>query len=477
MNNVFKIILICNVTCNINSAYSCNLSKEKESKPNVIFVFADQLRAQALGYSGDPNVVSPNIDKLAEESVNFRYAISCVPVSTPYRGSLMTGQYALTNGLFMNDVQLNPNAVTIGKIYKENGYNTAYIGKWHINGNGRSSYIEEEYRQGFDYFKALECTHNYNKSAYYDNNEKVKKYWEGYDAIAQTKDAIEYIREFSKNEKPFLLMLSWGAPHSPYHTAPTKYKKIYKDKEIELRKNVNKEDSTSTVKSLKGYYAHISAIDECIVMLQKAVKECGIENNSIFVFTSDHGDMLGSHGYKAKQKPWDESIMVPFLLKYPNKFGNKGKNTDVILNTPDILPTLLGLSEIEVPEVVEGSDLSSILLGEKEDDTHAALIQCITPYGEYSRNKGGKEYRGIRTRKYTYVKDLNGPWLLYDNELDPYQLNNLVNKKQYVEIQKKLDKELMEMLKERNDKFLPGEKYIKKWGYSVDETGTVPYDN
>ena len=476
-NYKLTMLLLCNSVCGFHSAYSDSLINDNEGKPNVIFVFADQLRAQALGYAGDSNVVSPHINQLAEEAVNFKYAVSCMPVSTPYRGCLMTGQYALTNGLFMNDVQLNPNAVTIGKLYRDNGYNTGYIGKWHINGNGRSNYIEEEHRQGFEYFKALECTHNYNKSAYYDNNDREKKYWDGYDAIAQTKDAIDYMKLYSKKDKPFLLVLSWGSPHGPYFNAPQKYKDIYKDRKILLRDNVNKADSEDAIKTLKGYYAHISALDDCIGMLQKAIEELGIEKNTIFVFTSDHGDMLASHGYKAKQKPWDESIMVPFLLKYPQKLGDKGVNTDVILNTPDILPTLLGLSDIEIPDVVEGTDLSPIILGEREDDTYAALIECITPFGEYCRINGGKEYRGIRTRQYTYVKDLNGPWLLYDNWADPYQLENLIDNAAYAEIQKKLDKELMNMLKQRNDEFLPGEVYVKKWGYPVDENGTVPYTN
>ena len=111
-----------------------------DKKPNLVFVFADQLREQALGYTGDPNVMTPNIDRLAGESVNIRNAISCVPVSCPYRASMLTGQYALSTGVFLNDVQLNPEINSVAKIYKKEGYNTAYIGKWHINGNGRTKY-------------------------------------------------------------------------------------------------------------------------------------------------------------------------------------------------------------------------------------------------------------------------------------------------------------------------------------------------
>lgn len=468
------------IACNaftLQTAWGANGFVSPDRKPNVVFVFADQLRAQALGYAGDPNVLTPHLDELAKESVNFKYAVSCMPVSTPYRACMLTGQYALTNGMFMNDIQLDPDAVSAGKIYKKNGYETAYVGKWHINGNGRSNYIEKEYRQGFDYFKALECTHNYNRSPYYDNDDRQKKYWNGYDVEEQTKDAISYMREHAGKERPFVLFLSWGTPHNPYFTAPEKYRKIYENKELVLRDNVSQSDRENAIKVLKGYYAHVTALDVCIGMLQDAISDLGIEDNTIFVFTSDHGDMLESHGLMAKQKPWDESIMVPFLLKYPSKLGSQGKTTDVILNTPDILPTLLGLSDIEIPSTVEGNDLSPILLGNKNDDTQAALIECITPYGEYCRRFGGREYRGIRTRQYTYVEDLNGPWLLYDNVSDPYQMNNLVNTPQYSKLQKDLKSILVDILKERGDEFREGEYYIKKWGYKVDKDGTVPYTN
>jgi len=448
---------------------------QKQQKPNLIYVFADQLRSQALSINGDPNVKDPNIKAFANEAINIHNTFSCVPVSAPYRASMMTGQYALTNGVFVNDVQLNPKANTIGKIYKKAGYETGYIGKWHINGHGRSSYIKPEWRQGFDYFKVLECTHNYMHSAYYDNNDTNKKYWKGYDAIAETKDAISYIKSKANKSKPFVLFLSWGSPHNPYDQQPQKYKDIYKNIKLKLRKNVPIEKRDQAIKWLKGYYAHISALDDCIGMLRNAVKDLGIDENTIFVFTSDHGDQLMSHALKAKQKPYDESICVPFLIRYPNKLGEKGKRSEMILSTPDILPTLLGLSDIKVPKTIEGKDLSKILMGKKKDDTKAALIECIQPFGEWRKSTGGKEYRGLRTRRYTYVKSLNGPWLLYDNIKDPYQLNNLVNKTEYDSIQKQLDKELMKLLKKQGDEFKPGLYYINKWGYKIDKNGTVPY--
>lgn len=451
-----------------------NINK-KGKPPNLVYVFADQWRAQDVGYTRNKEVYTPNINLLAGESLCFRYAVSCMPVSTPYRASFLTGQYAQTNGLFLNDVTLNPEAKTIGKSYRAEGYDTGYIGKWHVNGNGRRAYIPESHRQGFDYFKVLECTHDYNHSKYYDNDDENVKIWDGYDMFAQTKDAQNYIREHSKSNKPFMLVLSWGPPHNPYDTAPEEFRDLYKDKEIALRPNVPDHCREQAIKDIKGYYAHISAMDKCVGELQRTIRETGIENETIFVLTSDHGDMLGSQGQQRKQQPYDESILVPFLLKYPKIFGKKGKMTDTILNTPDIMPTLLSMSGLPVPTTVEGKNLYPILCGNKKDFTEAALIECVTPYGEWERRRGGKEYRGIRTRKHTYVKDLEGAWLLFDNDTDPYQMNNLAGNPDYTERQIALDTLLMGILKERDDQFLPGEEYIKQWGYTVNARGTVDY--
>ena len=147
------------------------------------------------------------------------------------------------------------------------------------------------------------------------------------------------------------------------------------------------------------------------------------------------------------------------------------------ISTPDIMPTLLGLSGLPIPNTVEGTDFSKVLSGEKAAENEAALIMCPSPFGQWTRKQGGREYRGIRTRRYTYVRDLQGPWLLYDNEKDPYQLTNLCNQPEHVKLQKKLDEMLNRKLQETNDEFLSGWDYIRKWGYKTNPGGTVPYTN
>ena len=226
-------------------------AKSAPAKPNILFIIADQWRAQAFGFAGDPNVKTPHFDRFERESVNFTQAVSGQPVCTPARASLLTGQRPLTHGLFINDVPLKPEAATIAEVLSGAGYATGCIGKWHVDGKGRSNFIPRERRQGFDYWKVLECTHAYNNSAYYaDGPEKLK--WDGYDAVAQTADARRYLEAQAKSGRPFLLWLAWGPPHNPYETAPAKYKAMYDAEKLQLRPNVPREVEARTRKAGGG---------------------------------------------------------------------------------------------------------------------------------------------------------------------------------------------------------------------------------
>ena len=451
-------------------------SCHRDKKPNIVYVLADQWRAESLGYAGNPDVKTPNLDKLASESVSFSNAISTTPVCTPYRAMLQTGQYALKNGMFMNDVTLNPESVSFAKLFKKEGYNTAFIGKWHLDGNGRSAFIPKERRQGFDYWKVLECSHNYNNSSYWGNDDQ-KHMWEGYDAKAQTEDAIAYIEAQAKTETPFTLVLSWGPPHAPYATAPKEFQEIYEDVNIDLKPNVPEHLTGKTKEILKGYYAHCSTLDFYIKLLQDAIKRTNIEDNTIFIFTSDHGDLINSHDQMKKQRIYEESAKVPFIIKYPALFGTKELKSDFLLNTLDILPTMLGMSGIEIPAGLDGEDISDVILGKKPDTREASLVSCPQPFGQWKRAKGGKEFRGVITKRYTYAKDLSGEWLFFDNLKDPFQLNNLTGNSAFESIAKNLDGLLNKELDRLGDDFLPGPAYLEKWGHTVDSTGTVPYVN
>ena len=441
--------------------------------PNVVFLLTDQWRLQALGYTGNKQVRTPNIDRLATESVNFKHAISGYSVCCPWRASFLTGQYPLTHGVIVNDVPISSEPVGLGDAFKDAGYNTAFIGKWHVDGQGRSNYIPPERRLGFDTFMALECSHDYNQSAYYAGDDPEMRYWDGYDVFAQTAAAQRYIGSQSR-DRPFLLVLSWGPPHNPYETAPPDFRDMYAAHDIELRPNVPADMADEAREWLAGYYAHCSAIDKSVGDIMATLDELGLTDDTVLVFASDHGDMLGSQGTVRKQKPWDESIRVPFLLRCPARCGREAGEVEPFLNAHDIMPTLLGVCGLPIPATVEGRDFSPALRGEAIE-SDGALLACFHPFGEWHRGVGGREYRGIRTARYTYCRALDGPWLLYDNETDPYQMTNLADRPEYIDAQRELDALLGRELTAIGDDFLPGMSYINRWGYPLDDTGTVPF--
>lgn len=447
-------------------------ARREKKRPNLLFVFADQWRAQATGYLGDPNVRTPHLDALAKRGVNLVNAVSGCPVCSPYRGTLMTGQYPPTHGVFMNDVYLRPESVSFAETLNAAGYQTGYIGKWHLDGHGRSAYIPPERRQGFGYWKVLECTHDYNNSKYYADPDELQV-WEGYDAIAQTDDAIRFLRE-ERDARPFALFLSWGPPHNPYETAPERYRAMCEPGTLELRPNVPPEAEEQTRKDLAGYYAHCTALDDCMGRLLAALDEMDLTEDTLVVFTSDHGDMIGSQGQQRKQRPYDESIRVPLIFHCPALLGGRGRTLTHPVSSVDLMPTVLGLLGAPVPATVEGEDLSHYLKGGRTP-AHPALLACYIPFGEWLRSGGGKEYRGLRTERHTYVRDLNGPWLLYDNEADPYQQRNLIGMAEHARLQSRLDALLDARLEAVGDEFAHGSVYVDRWGYVLDETGTVPY--
>jgi arylsulfatase A-like enzyme len=382
----------------------------------------------------------------------------------------MSGQYPLTHGLFLNDEEFKPKGTTLGQAFANAGYQTGYIGKWHLYGSPegkyerRLAYVPPDHRFGFQYWKACECTHSYNNSLYYEDDNPTLKYWPGYDAFAQTGDACRFIEQHSRTRDPFLMVLSLGPPHFPLNTAPEKYREACQKREIQLRPNVPTGLREQAITDLRGYSAHISAVDDCIARLLSTLQTAGISDRTIVVFTSDHGDMMRSQGLTTKHVPWDESIRVPFLVRYPQKLGNKGRRIRAVLNTPDIMPTLLALAGLAAPDGIQGMDYSKVCEGVRPLGESAAFLQFPVSYGA-ARSEGIGEYRGLRTERYTYVRSRHGPWLLYDNEADPYQMHNLCGNTEHKAAQAKLDGALDTYLAQYGDGFLPGVEYVTRFGY------------
>jgi arylsulfatase A-like enzyme len=483
ISNKFPLIILLVLSLSLLAFKSLMKENEvvKSVHPNVIFVLADQWRSEAIGYAGNNDVITPNLDRLSKESLVFENAVTVMAVCAPWRASFLTGQYPLTNGVFYNDRPLPNEAMTIAEIYKAQGYQTGYIGKWHLNGHGkgepafsaRDKPVPKDRRQGFDYWKVREATHDYNNSYYFDENDQ-KQYWEGYDAFPQTDSAISYIKKNKHN--PFFIMVSWGPPHNPYHTAPEEFRKLYDPSKITLRPNVPEALQDSARQIIADYYAHITALDKSMGDILDAVEKEGLSENTIIVFTSEHGDMLFSKGVLRKQRPYDESIKVPMLIRYPKKLS-KPRIIKGPINTPDLLPTLLGLSEIKIPKNIEGTDFSKYLIQDIDISNDGALIMLPVPFHEWQFMNGGREFRGIRTERYTYVKDLVGPWLLYDNQIDPYQQTNLVNLPQYKNLRNSMEKILLAKLKQTKDEFLPADYYMTKWDYLYDNKDSIRNEN
>ena len=363
--------------------------------------------------------------------------------------------------------------MTLAEVFARAGYQTAYIGKWHLDGHGRSSFIPPERRQGFEFWRAAECTHDYNRSLYYADD----------DAQA----LLGGLRRGGPDGRGLPLhrrgtgqaVSCWWSPGGRRTIRTTRPRSDSAALSIPSRscsaRTCPSNRSRRPARDLAGYYAHCSALDECLGQVVRTLADCGLADDTILVFTSDHGDMLGSHGQVRKQRPWDESIRVPLVIRWPAGLGRAARKLILPINTPDLLPTLLGLCGVAVPTSVEGTDYARLVRGHAPDRDEAALILCASPFGEWTREQGGREYRGVRTARYTYVRTLDGPWLLYDNQQDPLQLENLCNRPDHAPLQAEMEARLKEKLQATRDEFRPGSDYVRQWGYETDLRGTVPY--
>jgi arylsulfatase A-like enzyme len=301
--------------------------------------------------------------------------------------------------------------------------------------------------------------------------------FKGYDALVQTDLAIDYIRRNKDN--PFCLFMSWGPPHNPYNTAPNEYKQRIGLDRIELRQNVSEravvdhllardrpskklqkqrkqrrvvleDDERLKTQNIHGYYAHTAALDDCIGKIRTALRQAGIAGDTILVFSSDHGDMLGSHRMALKQMPFEESINVPFIVEY-SRAVPAGRRSQALITPIDIMPTLLSLAGLPCP-AVDGKDLSDAARGVTSDQRDAVPLMKLVPGGGPYTINAITPWRGVRTKRYTYAHLLDhGPWLLYDNQEDPYQLNNLVNQPAYAGLQAKLEQRMRELMAEAGD--------------------------
>ena len=418
--------------------------------PNVIFILPDEWRAHALGCMGNPDVRTPHLDKLASQGTLFRNALANTPLCCPARANMLTGTYTNRNGMVANDLRLRENVTTIGDLYAQAGYRTGYIGKWHLDGGPRlPGFVPPgPRRHGFQYWAANECNHNYFYGWFFRDKD-IPIISDLYEPVYWTDYAIQFLQESQSGEwqhKPFFLMLALGAPHDPY-LAPEKYMNMYDPEKLTMEPNWVEGTRHGERKDIAGYYSSITAIDDQVGRLLSVLWQLGLEDDTIVFFSSDHGNMLGSQGRTMKMLPWEESIRVPGIMRYPGTIP-AGHTSDALFSHVDFAPTLLSLCGLRAPTEMQGADLSSMVTGKTEQGPLSAFFQNFGPYLS-SGVKGA--WRAMRTESHMYARRQSGPWLLYDLEKDPYELHNLVSDPSAHSIVQDLDARLLQWMKEVGD--------------------------
>jgi arylsulfatase A-like enzyme len=414
-------------------------------RPNVLVILPDQLRAQALGCMGNPDVRTPHIDRLAAEGALFRQTFANTPVCCPARATLLTGKYPHRHGLVANDLRLRESQPTLAKLLKAQGYRTGFIGKWHLDGGKRDPGFVPPgpRRQGFDFWAACECRHTHFQPVWFrDTPEPVRG--GKFEPEALTDVALEFLRENQK--RPFFLVVSMGPPHDPYG-APEKYMRLYDPQKLTMRRNWRPGLRQAGREQIAAYYAAITAIDDQVGRLMQALKDFGLEKDTIVLFSSDHGDMLGSQGRRLKRKPWEESIRVPGVLRYPAKV-RPGRRVDALWSHVDFAPTLLGLCGVKPPADMQGADLSGVALGRTDQGPDSVFFQIFVPF---AGDGTPHPWRGVRTRRYMYARTENAPWVLYDLERDPDELHNLAEDPASAGLRKELEARLAKWMTDTGD--------------------------
>ena len=431
------------------------------SRPNLLVVLADQFRAAAMGCMGQDPTHTPALDRLAREGRVCTDAVSTYPVCSPARAMLLTGRYPWSNGVPFNvnsetatrGVGLLASARCWSDVLSEEGYRLGYIGKWHltpptaedeVHGEGRredgkvwDAWTPPEQRHGFSFWYSHGCCdrhfepHFWTSDAAQDSPHRVHQW----SAAHETDVAIEFLRgaadsaEPHAKSEPFALMVSFNPPHQPFDQVPPEHLSRYEelsDTDLLGRPNVDltSELGADAVQVSRQYFAAVSAVDEQIGRLLEQLEELGVADDTVVVFTSDHGMQLGSHGLMYKNVPFEESSLVPFVVRWP---GHVPVGCDdILLGSVDVAPTLLGLLGLadRIPAEVEGQDCSAALLGLPGAPRPEAALH-LGP----ALDPGQWDVRGLRTRSHKlvaeYRQDEGLRTRLVDLRADPYELGDV----------------------------------------------------
>ena len=451
------------------------------TRPNALWIFGDQHRAQATGYGGDPNVHTPNLDRLAALGMVFDNAVGGCPLCCPYRGSLLTSRYP-HHAVPAHQARLDPSIPTVANAFDEAGYHTAYFGKWHLDGfhesNGRAVMhtVPPERRGGFHTWLGYENNNNQWDTHLHGHTrdhrdappQEVARYrLPGYETDALTDLLIDYLKRRAAGRRdasdtdgsiePFFGVMSAQPPHDPY-VAPERFMQRHTPGSIELRPNVPAipRVETQARRGLAGYYAQIENLDWNVGRILDTLFDTGLIDTTHLIFFSDHGDMHGSHGQFLKTNPYNESLRVPCILSggARGRDGVRGGRTDVPLNHVDLAPTTLGLCGIDPPDGMRGTDLSGHRVpGRPRNRPPSAYLQLVVPTGH--SHSTDRPWRGVITADgWKYVCLEGQPWLMFDGRDDPYEQANLAHNPAYHKDRSRLHEMLREWIEQTEDTFV-----------------------
>ena len=436
------------------------------NRPNIVIIYPDQMRYDAMGCSGNPVIKTPHIDRLSSEGVHFSEGYTSYPICCPFRASMLTGKYAQGHGMIQNHFPLRGDQTFLAECLKDAGYLTGYVGKWHLEGGPKPGFVPPDRRFGFDHFVGFNRGHDYLSSIYYDDAGQAyhsKRYEPDY----QTDQFLEFIDQAAKDEgdRPFLGYISFGPPHFPMDT-PEYLRHIYKPEEVplpvgapnpELQRTFQKlrnevycgGDSRSGHKShaahekkpvaepeteeeirqfIAEYYGMISNIDWNIGRILNQLDALNIAEDTMVVLVSDHGDMLGQNGHFCgiKCQAFRGAMHVPLIIRYPARF--KPRRSEALIDVGvDMMPTILDLCGLPLPEEMDGQSYLPVLDGQTNEARDAIWYQVFTQKGGNPGEFAPYAQRGIRTRDWLYVRHKNERVMLYDQKADYHEQNNLVN--------------------------------------------------
>ena len=438
-------------------------------QPNIVFFMTDQLRRDALGCYGNTICKTPHLDRLAAEGVRFDQAYTVSPVCSPARASLLTGLYPHNHGVMVNthiapalSPGLSPDLPTFGTLLKDAGYALDYVGKWHVH----QSLTPRDY--GFDRIEAgslgfegtttlkgkTEILPGSEINIDFDNGRPqliagLNGAEEADTWLAQrTRVGIEMLRDRAEGNKPFMVRIDMPEPH--FACLPVeRYASMYNPAEIpqwnnfedtfegkppgHLRKllewNLQDKDWNWWQQVVARYYAVITQIDQCVGDVLAAIDDTGLAENTIFVFCTDHGDAMGSHGHFEKAGTmYDEIYRIPLLIKGPKRWVKPGVVTEFVRSL-DLMPTFTQWGGATVPDDIDGVSLKGLAAGNPQPNWPDS-VYC-EHHGEVW---GYQSQRMVRTMRWKYAYDPHAIDELYDLAADPGELINLIDSPDHADI-------------------------------------------